>query len=97
MCERFIALIDDSKANSKNHAKKILEDLKKYLKGVISMQDTQSNTAYVVPLKGNSIVEHDISKTYHCPVRKGFLKYPANYLGFRFGGKLQYINHVENY
>lgn len=72
MYERIIALINDSKANSKNQAKKILEDLKKYLKSVISMQDTQSNTAYVVPLKGNRIVEHDISKTYHCPVRKGF-------------------------
>ncbi len=60
------------------------------------MQNKRSNTVYVVPIGGDSIREHDIERTYHCPVGgNGFPTEPQNYLGFRHGGVLKYINFVE--
>lgn len=97
MYSKIINLIDKSKVSAKSYTKRILDELKEYLKGVVSMQDNHSNTVYVVPLNENSVREHDKERTYHCPVGRRFLKSPENYLGFRFGGKLQYINHVEKY
>lgn len=85
----------DSFKKSNHKGKRILEELIKYLEGITSMTNKHSNTVYVVPISGDSIKEHDIERAYHCPVGNGFLKEPENYLGFRYWGKLQYINHVE--
>lgn len=94
--QTIFELIEDSIPDSNNQSKRMLNELKKFLKGVISMQDSHSNTVYVVPINSESQDEHNKERTYHCPVGNGFLKSPVNYLGFRFNGQLQYINHVES-
>jgi hypothetical protein len=93
---------------SRRHAeKRLLRDLSRYLKGLMTMQDVSSNLVYVVSLgreieeTGMSfrdvVVDHD---TYFCPVgggSGGWPKEPPNYLGFRFDGMLQQVRHVEGY
>jgi hypothetical protein len=95
-------------ARSKNHAeKRLLRDLSRYLRGLMTMQNVSSNLVYVVSLGGeiedsgisfrDVVVKHD---TYFCPVGGGpgrWPKEPPNYLGFRFDGQLQEIRHVDSY
>jgi hypothetical protein len=95
-------------SESRRHAeKRLLRDLSRYLRGLMTMQNVSSNLVYVVSLGGeientgisfrDIVVEHD---TYFCPIggtRGGWPKEPPNYLGFRFDGKLQQIRHVEHY
>jgi hypothetical protein len=101
-------LVSNTASQSRRHAeKRLLQDLSRYLKGLMTMQDVSSNLVYVVSLgreiesTGMSyrdvVVEHD---TYFCPTgggRGGWPKEPPNYLGFRFDGKLQQVRHVEGY
>jgi hypothetical protein len=102
------ALVSSTASNAHRHAeKRLLRDLSRYLRGLMTMQDVSSNLVYVVSLgktiedTGMSfrdvVVDHD---TYFCPVgggSGGWPKEPPNYLGFRFDGKLQQVRHVENY
>jgi hypothetical protein len=95
-------------APSGRHAeKRLLRDLSRYLRGLMTMQNIDSNLVYVVSLgrqiEGTDmtwrdiVVEHD---TYFCPMGGGpggWPKEPPNYLGFRFDGKLQQIRHVDDY
>lgn len=102
------ALVSSAANDSRRHAeKRLLRDLSRYLKGLMTMQDVNSNLVYVVSLgreiegTGMSfrdvVVNHD---TYFCPVgggAGGWPKEPPNYLGFRFDGRLQQVRHVEDY
>jgi hypothetical protein len=102
------ALVSSAASSARRHAeKRLLRDLSRYLRGLMTMQDVSSNLVYVVSLgkeiedTGMSfrevVVDHDI---YFCPVgggSGGWPKEPPNYLGFRFDGKLQQVRHVENY
>lgn len=102
------SLAGDAASRSRHHAeKRLLRDLSKYLKGLMTMQSVRSNLVYVVSLGReientgitfrDVVVEHD---TYFCPVgggTGGWPKEPPNYLGFRFDGKLQQVRHVESY
>jgi hypothetical protein len=102
------ALASSAADTAPRHAeKRLLRDLARYLRGLMTMQDINSNLVYVVSL-GKEIestgmtfrevvVGHD---TYFCPVgggSGGWPKEPPNYLGFRFDGRLQQIRHVEDY
>jgi hypothetical protein len=101
-------LVSSAANDSRRHAeKRLLRDLSRYLKGLMTMQNVSSNLVYVVSLgteiedTGMSfrdvVVDHD---TYFCPVgggSGGWPKEPPNYLGFRFDGKLQQVRHVEGY
>lgn len=89
-------LAQDSIGGSNRVESALLNELIQYLKGVINMRNLHSNTVYVVPIGGENIKEHDANRTYHCPVGNGFINYVPNYIGFRYGGKLQYINHVDD-
>jgi hypothetical protein len=102
------ALVSLTASSARRHAeKRLLRDLSRYLRGLMTMQDVSSNLVYVVSLgkeiedTGMSfrdvVVDHD---TYFCPVGGGsgrWPKEPPNYLGFRFDGKLQQVRHVEDY
>jgi len=102
------ALVSSTAGGScRNAEKRLLRDLSRYLKGLMTMQDVSSNLVYVVSLgreiedTGMSfrdvVVDHD---TYFCPIgggSGGWPKEPPNYLGFRFDGKLQQVRHVEDY
>jgi hypothetical protein len=95
-------------ARSTNHAeKRLLRDLSRYLRGLMTMQNVNSNLVYVVSLGGeieetgigfrDVVIQYD---TYFCPVGGGpgrWPKEPPNYLGFRFDGQLQQIRHVDGY
>lgn len=85
--------------------KRLLSQFIEYLKGFVTMQTQTSNMVYVVSLGGKP-EKSDISfidivmkrKKYFYPftyTKGGWPAEPPNYLGFRFGGKLQSIRHVE--
>jgi len=86
--------------------RRLLRELTAYLKGLMTMQNVTSNLVYVVPIGTNVaawcapltpvqiVVDHDI---YFHPVGNRYPREPENYLGFRWGGKLQMIRHVESY
>jgi hypothetical protein len=85
--------------------KRLISELRAYLRRIIKMQDQNSNKVYVVSLgagipKGSKISWRDIvnkkRKYFHPSNGSGWPKEPPNYLGFRYDGKLQSIHHVEN-
>ncbi len=90
-----------------SHAeKRILSELNKYLEGLMSMQNQQSNRVYVVSLGYNTPEWSKLSwieivtqkqRYFHPFGSGGWPKDPPNYLGFRYYGKLQSIHHVEDY
>jgi len=102
------ALATEAANKSRRHSeKRLLRDLSRYLRGLMTMQNVRSNLVYVVSL-GKEIENSGISfrdvvvnhHTYFCPVGGGpggWPKEPPNYLGFRFDGKLQQIRHVDDY
>jgi len=108
---RIGELVRETAQVIRNHAeRRLLGELHRYLKGVMSVQDTSSNLVYVVslgasPIAGTSgLSTIDVLRRYNlyfCPVGGmnpgGWPKEPPNYLGFRFGGRLQQISHVEGY
>jgi len=90
-----------------SHAeKRVLSELNKYLEGLITMQNQQSNCVYVVSL-GNDTPEWSKLSWIEIVTKKqryfhpfgsgGWPKDPPNYLGFRYYGKLQSIHHVDSY
>ena len=92
--------------DSNNEQKRLLIDFSKYLKGLMTMQDKNSNLVYVVSIRkdlipGTSLTWVDVvEKTghYFCPVGiNGWPKEPPNYIAFRYDGKLQAIHHIEKY
>lgn len=102
------ALVSSAANRARRHAeKRLLRDLSRYLKGLMTMQDVDSNLVYIVSLGGeientgisfrDVVIDHD---TYFCPIgggSGGWPKEPPNYLGFRFDGRLQQVRHVEDY
>lgn len=88
-----------------SHAeKRLLIELNKYLENIMTMQKKDSNWVYLVSLggqiKGANISNIDIVNkklNYWHPVGGGWPSEPPNYIGFRYGGKLQSIHHVDSY
>jgi hypothetical protein len=89
-----------------NSEKRLLRELVRYLKGLMSSQNIRDNMVYVVSLGGaptewSPIPPRDIvtrHRRYFHQVggsRGGWPREPYNYMGFRFDGRLQQINHVE--
>jgi len=103
--EEIYNLIERVYTRCTNYEKKLLNELKTYLNGVITMRNLQSNMVYCVSLgswepEGSSISWIDIvekKKRYFYPVEKGWPHDPPNYIAFRYDGKLQSIHHVKNY
>jgi len=90
-----------------NHAEKhLLIELQTYLRGIMTMQNIESNMVYVVSLGsgeavGSGLTWIDIVKKknlyFHPMGGKGWPKEPPNYIAFRYFGKLQSIHHIESY
>jgi len=92
--------------NDSSHAERpILRELLTYLRGLMTMQNLNSNWVFVVSLgsdtpKGWKISWIDIVKKrrrYFHPVGNRWPKEPPNYIAFRYHGKLQSIHHIEGY
>lgn len=88
------------------HECRLLAEFRGYLRRVMSMQNQESNLVYVVSLgagtpEWSSISWRDIvnvkGRYFHGYLGKSWPKEPPNYLGFRYGGRLQSIHHVEGY
>lgn len=97
---------EKSKNNSNNEQKKLLNELKVYLGGIMTMQTKESNWVYVVSLSrtklnNSSITYVDIVNKYnryfHVAGKNKWPKDPPNYIAFRYDGKLQSIHHIESY
>jgi hypothetical protein len=97
-----------ARAGAGNAEKRLLRELVRYLRGLMTMQNVTSNMVYVVSLGlqdlfGSGVSFADIvvkHGRYFHPMgggAGGWPKEPPNYLGFRFHGKLQHISHVESY
>ena len=96
-------------AGSRSHAeKRLLRELHRYLKGVMTMRDVGSNLVYVVSLGTGPLIDDGTSfadivtkhSSYFHPVgggRGGRPSEPPNYMGFRFHRQLQQIRHVDDY
>lgn len=105
---RTAELVASTATASRSHAeKRLLLELHRYLKGLMTMQNVTSNLVYVVvlgqdPLRWSSLTFKDTvieRGFYYHPVGgpKGWPRTPPNYIGFRFDGRLQQIRHVDDY
>ena len=70
------------------------------------MERRTDNRVYVVALGSNEMVPgqahswiHVVTKdqSYFHPVGKTFPVEPPNYVGFRYGGKLQSVHHIDSF
>lgn len=103
--EQFTHLTDGLSGGASNESR-LLRELNRYLRGLVSMQNHRDNMVFVVSLSSGSewspipprdiVLQHD---RYFHPVggtgSGGWPKEPPNYLGFRFDGRLQQIRHVD--
>jgi hypothetical protein len=108
---RIAQLVAETAASSHSLSeKRLLRELYRYLKGVMTVQDVQSNLVYVVPLRTwpplvaeTGLTFVDIVVRHNCyfhPVGggpSGWPVTPPTYLGFRYDGKLQQIRHADSY
>lgn len=103
---RLHELATESRADSNNEQKHLLEELKEYLGGIMTMQTKDSNWVYVVVLSGGKPDNCDLTwieivknhnKYFHPLGGNGWPKEPPNYIAFRYGGKLQAIHHIDDY
>ena len=101
-------LADQAEAGGGQVEKRLLREFVRYLRGLMTMQNTTSNMVYVVSLGLSDLFDSSVSfadivvkhNRYFHPMgggRGGWPKEPPNYLGFRFHGRLQQIRHVEGY
>lgn len=91
-----IRILEQSIYESGNREKKLIRELVNYLKGVTRMENEYSNQVYVVPIGPDSVKRLIQDNVYECPVGGNYPVTAPNYLGFRYGGKLQAICHVDN-
>ena len=84
--------------------KRLLAQLRAYFQRIVNMQNQESNLVYVVSLGGDrpewsklSWIEivNDRRRYFHHVGKKGWPKEPPNYIGFRYGGQLRSIHHID--
>jgi len=87
-----------------NRNKALLDEFCTYLKGILGMENRQSNLVYVVSLSSGGewgVNSRDVVnkyRRYFYPVGgKGGWPDPPNYIAFRYDGRLQTIHHVEGF
>lgn len=103
---RVAELVTQSSLACRRQAeRRLLHELHRYLRRLMTVQNTTSNLVYVVTLQDEPLAWADISyremvylrNRYFHPVGGAWPKTPVNYLGFRFDAHLQRIQHVERY
>jgi hypothetical protein len=85
--------------------RRLLHELHRYLRRLMTVQNTTSNLVYVVTLQDEPLEWSELTfrqmvyqrNCYFHPVGGHWPKTPVNYLGFRFNAHLQRIQHVERY
>lgn len=97
-----VAQLVETWSQGGTHAEgRLLRELVRYLRGLMSMQNQTSNRVYVVSLGAKptswsgSLTPIQIvteKGQYFHQIGGGYPKDPPNYVGFRWGGRLQQIN-----
>ena len=90
-------------SRSRLKEKYLIDELLTYLKGLVTMQEIDSNWVLVVALNDQKPKGWELSwievvtrkHRYFDPVER--LKTPPNYIAFRYGAELQSIHHIEGY
>ena len=99
-------LASASRGASNNKQKYLLDELREYLGGIMTMQTKDSNWVYVVVLSGKKPENCELTwieivkkhKKYFHPLGiNGWPSSPPNYIAFRYSGKLQAIHHIDDY
>ncbi len=101
------ALAKAARSNAAGLEEKLwLRELISHLEDYAAMKRTKDNTVYVVSLSGDRMRE-DGERTwidvvvqdgcYFHPVGDTWPVQPPNYLGFRYGGELHSVHHVEGF
>ena len=104
--KKIYELANSAKVGSSISQKNLLKELMRYLGGIMTMQAKESNWVYVVSLSTAKPENCDLTwielvekkmKYFHPFGINGWPKEPPNYIGFRYGGRLQSIYHIESY
>ena len=104
--KKIYELANSAKVGSSISHKNMLKELMRYLGGIMTMQAKESNWVYVVSLSTEKPENCDLTwielvekkmKYFHPFGINGWPKEPPNYIGFRYGGRLQSIYHIESY
>lgn len=104
--KKIYELANSAKVGSSISQKNLLKELMRYLGGIMTMQAKESNWVYVVSLSTAKPENCDFTwielvekkmKYFHPFGINGWPKEPPNYIGFRYGGRLQSIYHIESY
>ncbi len=103
----LVKITDEAGRRGRHAERRLVAELGRYLRGVMTMQDVTSNSTYVVALSqktppGWTISLRDVvlqKARYFHPYGAGggWPTVPPNYLAFRWNGHVQQINHVEGY
>lgn len=106
---RIAEMVGDVADASHSYAeKRLLRELHRYLRSLMTTQNMTSNLVYVLVLNDHPLAWSSITflqtvvekGLYYHPVggnRGGWPRTPPNYLAFRYRGRLQRIHHVEGY
>ena len=103
--KRIYEICKKAVKESNNAQKHLLTELMGYFRGIMRMQNVNSNWVYIVSLsyrkaEGSALSYIDIvekkGKYYHPFGINGWPKEAPNYVAFRYNGKLQSIHHIED-
>jgi hypothetical protein len=95
-----------AQARASHAEKRLLGELRTYLRSLMTMQDQESNRVFVVALATKtpywatactSAILKKRRMYFHPFGGAGWPVAPPNYLGFRYDGRLQSVHHVERY
>lgn len=95
-----------SAVGSTHAQKRLIGELLTYFRGLMTMQNMDSNLVYVVVIADRTPEDWKISfidivekrhRYFHPVGTHGWPKEPPNYMGFRYRGRLQSIHHVDSY
>jgi hypothetical protein len=104
--DELTLIIKRSATLSSYSDRRILMDLKQYLEAIMQRDVQGSNMVYVVALAAGTPHFSSISwidivekrhRYFHPLGTKGWPTEPPTYVGFRYGGRLQFICHVDSY
>lgn len=101
--QQIDALLDSARETSAVKERRLLDDLKAYLKVATPARDLHSNLVFVVALKGeveawSAIPSVDFVKrhrVYFHPIGRSWPVRPPTYLAFRYQGRLLSVHYVE--
>jgi hypothetical protein len=104
----LVRMIEGLSRTGRHAERRLLQELVRYLRGVMTMQNKTSNWTYVVALNrqtphgwGISFLDVVLEKNrYFHPYgtrRGGWPKVPPNYIAFRWDGRVRRIHHIDAY